>query len=330
MEKVVKNINNLSDFLPIDYSIIDENIIINTILNNSLDTFYFKNIKSEIILCSKSHAAIWGITNPLEAIGKTDFDYFSEEFARKALEHEQIVMATGVPTVGIVEKIIRQDGSVVWLSASKYPLYDSQGNIIGTWGTSRDITILKEAEEELKKVNAKLEEANKQLRILSSKDVLSGLYNQGHFFEITKNTFELYKRRNADNCTKGFSLILFDVDNFKTVNDSYGHLMGDYLIRHIASVLLKNIRFSDKCFRYGGDEFAILLFDSDLEEARKVAEKIRKAIEISNVNHMDNDIKVTVSVGVSSSNESSNMEAMICNADERLYESKNSGKNKVV
>jgi len=308
---------------------IDENIIINTILNNSLDTFYFKNRNSEIILSSKAHASLWGVDNPLDAIGKSDFDYFPEVFARKAFNEELEIMNTGIPLVGIVEKLNKPDGSVVWLNASKYPLYDSQGNIMGTWGTSRDITTFKEAEEELKKVNVKLEDANKQLKILSSKDVLSGLYNQGHFFEVIKNTFDLYKRRNADNCTKGFSLVIVDVDNFKYVNDSYGHLMGDYLIRHIAKVLTKTIRSSDKCFRYGGDEFTLLLFDSNLEEARKISEKIRQAIEISHINYMDNEVQVTVSMGVSSSNETSNMQSMIYKADERLYESKNSGKNKV-
>lgn len=308
---------------------INEFDIINTIMNNSQDTFYFKDKFSRILFSSKAHSLLWGVDDPETVIGKSDFDYFPRDFAQQAHDIEQEIMSTGIPILGTVEKLIRSDGSTMWLSASKYPLYDNEGNIIGTWGTSRDITSLKNVEEELKLVNKKLEEANQKLKELSVKDSLSGLYNQGYFFEELNKTFELYKRREGICHTDGFSLILFDIDDFKNINDKYGHLMGDYTISHIGKTVTKKIRSSDKCFRYGGDEFAIILHDTGLDYAKLVAEKLRTSIAKTPIRFMDNEIQVTVSIGVSSFNEVGQVENMFQRADEQLYKSKEIGKNKV-
>ncbi len=129
-------------------------------MDHSEDTIYFKDIDSKVIVSSKAHALLWGEEDNEKVIGKSDFDYFPYEFASRALSDEKQIMETGTPMIGMCEKLIRKDGSTMWLSASKYPLYDEENNIIGTWGTSRDITSLKLAEEELMKVNEKLEEAN--------------------------------------------------------------------------------------------------------------------------------------------------------------------------
>lgn len=308
---------------------IKESVIINTIMNISFDTLYFKDIDSKIVLSNKSHAALWGLDDPADAIGKTDFDFFPEEFAQKSYRMEQEIMATGTPIIGIVEKLRNPDGSNTWLSASKYPLFDVDGTIIGTWGTSKNVTSLKETEEELKKVNEELEEANRKLTILSSKDSLSDLYNKGYYIDVMKESFELYNKRcEKDNC-KGFSLILFDLDNFKQVNDDYGHLMGDFMIKHISNIIEKSVRISDLCFRYGGDEFAVLVYETNLEDAKAIAEKVRKCVEASKAYFMGNEVQVTCSVGVATYDESSDYLSMIQIADERLYLSKRMGKNKV-
>ena len=315
MEKASKNITN--------------DIILQTIINHSEDTIYFKDRNSKIILSNRAHSLLWGETNPEDVLGKTDFDYFPNKFSFSALEDEKEIMESGIPKLGICERLVKADGSVMWLSASKYPLYDQDNNIIGTWGTSRDITSLKTAEEELIVLNEKLEEANRKLKVLSSKDSLSGLFNQRHFFEEINEKFELNKRRLEKSLVKGFSLILFDIDDFKQVNDIYGHLMGDFTIRHIASIIKGNVRVSDTCFRYGGDEFAIILHDTNLSDSRKVAEKLRQKIENTSVKFMEKEVKVTVSMGISTFNEVEDINEMIKKADERLYRSKDKGKNRV-
>ncbi|MCC5911904.1 MAG: GGDEF domain-containing protein [Clostridiaceae bacterium] len=304
-------------------------LIINTIMNNSQDTIYFKDRKSTFLLSSKAHAALFSIDNPSEVIGKSDFDYFPEYFAKDAYRDEQKIMATGEPIIGRVEKLIKPDGGVMWLSASKYPLYDAEGKIIGTWGTSRDITSLKNTEKELVQLNKQLEEANRQLRILSAVDNLSGLYNHRHFFEELNKTFDLYIRQKEKGNNNIFSVILFDIDNFKIINDTYGHLTGDLAIRHIGEIMKKNTPSTDNCFRYGGDEFAILLLDTDVEDARKIAEKIRMTIERTSISPQYSELKITVSVGVTSSCEAKSVNDLFQKSDEKLYYSKNTGKNMV-
>lgn len=304
-------------------------IVIDTIMNNSQDTFYFKDRNSRIIISSKAHSILWGEEDPKKVIGKSDYDYFPEEFAKQAFETEQEIMRTQTPKVGIVEQLIKENGDVIWLSASKYPLYDGGANVIGTWGTSRDITALKESELELARLNESLKEANRKLKILTSKDSLTGLYNHGHFIEETIKTFDLFTRRKNKNPKQSFSLIILDIDNLKIVNDTYGHLMGDYLLTYIAEIVSKRVRSSDKFFRIGGDEFGLLLLDTNLEDAKKIAEDIRQIISNTDIEFMGNQIRTTISIGVSSFNEADSIEEMIHLADGRLYQSKRQGKNKI-
>ncbi|PKM94349.1 MAG: hypothetical protein CVU84_09755 [Firmicutes bacterium HGW-Firmicutes-1] len=310
-------------------SSLDEGLIINTIMNNSHDTIYFKDIKSIFLLSSKAHAMQFGFENPLDIVGKSDFDFFPDSFARQAYEDEQNIIFSGEPLIGRVEKWEKPDGTTTWLSASKHPLFDYDGKIIGTWGTSRDITPLKRAEEELAKVNQKLVKVNRKLEELSVIDSLSGLYNHRHFYEELKKTFDLYIRQKQKGNTNSFSVAFLDIDNFKSINDTYGHLVGDLAIKHIADIMIKHTRSIDGCFRYGGDEFAIILSDTNLEVAKGIAEKLRKIIESSPVFLEDMTVLITVSIGVACYSESDSMKDLIQKTDDKLYQSKNEGRNKV-
>lgn len=267
--------------------------------------------------------------DPQKVIGKTDFDYFPESFAQMAYNLEQEIIATGKPVTGIVERLTKPDETILWLSSSKYPFYNEEGELVGTWGMSRDITALKMVEQELIDLNKQLEEANRKLKLLSIKDSLSGLYNHRHFFDEIEKSFDLYTRKNETASKKSFSVVLFDIDNFKHINDTYGHLMGDNVIRGIAEIITKNTRSSDNCFRYGGDEFAILLLDTTIEQARVVAEKIRQIIEKTPITIGDITIDMTVSMGVASFNEEEQVSKIVNQADENLYLSKKQGKNRV-
>lgn len=308
---------------------IKDEILLNTIMNHSDDMICFKNRESKIIAASKAYALLRGEKSCKEIIGKTDFDYFPQEVAMKILKDELTIINTGISKKGVIKRVIKADGSPVWLSSSKHPLYDKEKNIIGTWGVFQDISSLKEAEQEFIKLNKKLEDANNELKNLSSKDSLSGLYNQGHFFEELKEKFELNKRRSEKTQVKGFTLMIIDVDDFKDINDIYGHLMGDSTIRHISKLIRENVRISDLCFRYGGDEFAIILADTSLEEAKIVAEKLRKTINKNPVKFMEKKVILTISIGISSFNEAMDENKMIKIADERLYNSKRNGKNRI-
>lgn len=308
---------------------IDKDLIINTIMNNSQDTIYIKDKNSAIIWSSKAHALLWGVKDPAEVVGKTDFDYFPYDFAELAYKEEQRIIKTGVSIVRRVEKLIKPQGEVIWLSSSKYPFYNTEGEITGTWGTSRDITDSKKVQDELNLLNIELKEANRQLSILSTKDSLSDLYNVRYFTHELQLIFDFYTKQEENNNPMDFSLILIDIDNFKMVNDSHGHLMGDVTIKRLSEIMLANVCSSHICFRYGGDEFAILLLDTEIARAREIASSLQEIIEETPIDCKEPQLFITVSMGVSDFSSSIDEKDLIRRADEKLYLSKKHGKNRV-
>jgi diguanylate cyclase (GGDEF)-like protein/PAS domain S-box-containing protein len=330
MENVHPSAPQIQGQLEEDASLsLPEGLVIRTIMNNSEDTIYFKNLASKFILNSRAHAIQFGEQDVRAMVGKDDFYYFPEEFARAAFEDEQKIIATGDPMIGLVEKWNKPDGTSVWFIASKYPLYDADGKIIGTWGNSRDITPLKAAEEQLRLVNAELQEANQKLEHLSIRDSLSGLYNHRHFFDSLNIAKSQESRQRDNNSSGAFSVLLLDVDRFKSINDTYGHPTGDTVIRKIGETLTSCMRMTDSCFRNGGDEFALILMVTELEAARLVAEKLRKQIVSSPIETDKGLLNLTVSIGVACSTEADTVEDLLKVADKRLYQSKGKGRNQV-
>ena len=166
-----------------------------------------------------------------------------------------------------------------------------------------------------------------QLQLLSITDSMTKLFNRRYFENTAEHYFESVKRNKTD-----LSLIMIDVDNFKQVNDNYGHKIGDLVLIELANILLNQSRKSDIVCRFGGEEFIILLPQTNLEGADFMAEKIRKYIEKSILSLDDSkQLKFTVSLGVSQVNISvdKNIEDCIKRSDDALYEAKNSGKNKI-
>lgn len=309
-------------------SLLDSQIL-EIIMNSSQDTIYFKDRESKFIANSKAHAIQFGYQNPNELIGKSDFDFFPEDFAKTTLLDEQKIMETGIPILCKTEMYITPTGKRTWFSSSKYPIFDDKGNIIGIWGSSRDITSLKLAEEELARLNIELELTNHKLQKLSNVDGLSELYNQRRFHEILSNTLKEYQSNKLHNPATTFCVMLIDIDSFKLINDQYGHPAGDCAIKYIADLIRKHTRESDICFRCGGDEFSVILFDTDLESAISVAERIREVIEKSCFNFENQAISITVSLGVDKYQDESTMNELLLKIDKKLYESKHHGKNKV-
>jgi two-component system, sensor histidine kinase and response regulator len=130
-------------------SLVSESELLRILMDNVLDAIYFKDLESRFFCISRSMAVRFGLSDPAEAVGKTDFDYFNEEHARQAYQDEQEVIRTGRPLVGREEVEYWPDGRVTWASTTKLPLRDCSGTIIGTFGISRDITHRKRAEKSL-------------------------------------------------------------------------------------------------------------------------------------------------------------------------------------
>jgi diguanylate cyclase len=158
-------------------------------------------------------------------------------------------------------------------------------------------------------------------------DALTGLSNRRGFDAALNKSLEALDRSGP-----GLSLLMTDIDHFKHINDQYGHLFGDKVIRAVAQILKQNIKGRDTAARYGGEEFVILLPDTSLDGARAVAEKIRASIERSRIRRADNAqqlANITISVGVTRYQPGESPQAFIERADNALYASKHSGRNRV-
>jgi len=178
----------------------------------------------------------------------------------------------------------------------------------------------------LSRMNKKLEELQNKLQEQANRDPMTNLYNRRYFHEVTANILEIAKREK-----KPFSLIMVDIDNFKNINDKYGHAVGDEVIKQLSLLLSKNVRSSDIVSRFGGEEFVILLPNTDLRGAQKIAAKIRESVENLQL-HIDNKtIHFTISLGVSNFLPGDDsIEEILKRADQALYKAKRNGKNRTV
>ena len=285
---------------------IDE-LVLDTIKFHCADTIYFKDRESRFLWNSQQHADQFGVKSPQEMVGKTDYDYFPEEFADKALEVERQIIETGEPMLNVEEEW-EKDDETRYLLASKYPFRNKEGEIIGTWGITRDITELRHLEKELERSYMKVQR-------LARVDDVTGLYNRRYFYENLERVCSIYDRREDE---ISFSLIAIDVDNMKFINDQYGQQKGDDVLRHVASSMLNAIRKSDICFRTGGDEFAVLLPDCDKQAAVGVAKSITKNVSDQAVPLGESKFeKITISIGVATYVQGTDISEIISAADRK-------------
>ncbi len=168
-----------------------------------------------------------------------------------------------------------------------------------------------------------LETANDELAQLSRTDRLTQLNNRGYWEECLEAEFDRYKRTKQP-----ITLIIFDIDHFKNVNDTYGHQAGDEVIRQTSKTLRRTIRKTDIAGRYGGEEFTVLLVDTKTDNAMILAERLRKRIEALTVQHEDLKIEFKISIGVSELNkDTKDYKQWLEEADQALYYSKENGRN---
>ncbi|MBA4502346.1 diguanylate cyclase [Marinobacterium sp. 3-1745] len=169
-----------------------------------------------------------------------------------------------------------------------------------------------------------LRTANEKLARLSRIDRLSGLSNRGHWESCLRREYERFCRTQTPS-----SLVMLDVDHFKKVNDTYGHQAGDKVIRTLADLLRQHARSTDVTGRYGGEEFGVLLVNTDEDNAAIFAERVRNAVQMLQLEHSPHRIAFTVSLGIAEVNNAhQSHEEWIQSADRALYTSKNSGRNR--
>ena len=175
-------------------------------------------------------------------------------------------------------------------------------------------------EQEAEKVQEFIEEERKQAR----KDALTGLPNRTAYNEIMTHQIEQFNRYKEP-----LSLVICDLDHFKKVNDSYGHLAGDKVLSLVAKILAKTTRNADLVMRYGGEEFAIVLPSTQAEKAAQTMDKIRRLICKSPFNYRGEPISISMSFGVCEAREGDSIESLFSRADVALYKAKGNGRNTV-
>jgi diguanylate cyclase (GGDEF)-like protein/PAS domain S-box-containing protein len=258
----------------------DDELLLNALMDNVVDSIYFKDLKCRMIRVSRKMAIDLGYSDPEELIGKTDDDMFGEEFGQKTMIDDLWVMETGKPIIGLVESRLLPDNTLNWTSTSKMPLWDRAGNIIGLVGITREINDLKKAELDL--------------QYLATHDMLTKLPNRYLLFDRLEQYISRASREKVI-----FAVLYVDLDGFKEVNDIHGHDTGDALLRLASERMASSVRKSDTVARMGGDEFVIILEHiQTIENALEVGRKIQKRLELPH-KMLTAPISVTASIGIS-------------------------------
>jgi diguanylate cyclase (GGDEF)-like protein/PAS domain S-box-containing protein len=218
------------------------------------------------------------------------------------------------------EKHLRgPDGSREWFDIFTHPIKDEEGTVTHVLEYSRGITERKRAEEERK-------ELIKELQHLSRIDVLTGLKNRRALMDALEHEVERCRRYGAD-----LSLILCDIDNFKEINDTYGHAAGDSALALVSNVFREVVRKTDVAGRYGGDEFMLVMPETGLEGAKEFAERILVAVGRLKFRPVKGKtLRMSMSLGLSVfDSDSDNVDTLISRADDAMYTSKRKGRNRV-
>lgn len=279
---------------------------------------WYWNIKTNSVIFNPLKVTALGYSID-EIPEKVTYQYFTDKLHPDDYEQTMNAMSDhlkGKKVVYEIEYRIKgKDGGYKWYyDRGKITQYDEFNKPLLVAGIVFDITEKKNIQEELLL-------KNKQLFEQSYTDTLTKIKNRRYLIESLAMEINSFISEN-----KPLSICIIDIDNFKSINDNYGHIIGDEVLRNIAEIMQKNVRKSDTAGRFGGEEFMIIFPDTDIEKARLISERIRMAVE----RHMfTKNIKLTISGGICEC-KGENIEDLIHCADMNLYTAKKTGKNKII
>ncbi|MBI5951153.1 MAG: diguanylate cyclase [Chloroflexi bacterium] len=231
--------------------------------------------------------------------------------------------------------LIARDGHEISIEDSAAPILDAAGNLLGVVLVFHDVTEKRQAEETLRHTKDLLEIANRELQqslereqLLARTDGLTGLYNVRYFLELATHELSAALRYRHP-----LTILMFDVDGFKQINDLVGHTVGDNVLVWIARTTSAHMRAADVLARYGGDEFIILLPETNAKQALQIAERIRESTAALRMETEKGILTVTLSIGIAEavgSARDENIETVIQYADKALYMAKAEGRNRTI
>ncbi|GHE76726.1 diguanylate cyclase [Thalassotalea profundi] len=287
----------------------EQNKLLDAVLNNVDAYIYMKDEQRHFRYVNDKTAKMFG--KPVEKIiGKLDADVIGHELADHFWKSDKQVFETNEKQV--FEEIAHDDdGKIQHYLSTKMP-YQLDENSQVLIGFSTDVTELYQLKEEFKK------QANT--------DALTGLYNRRYFFNHAEKEFSRAKRHGLN-----MGVISIDIDFFKNINDKYGHPVGDKVLIEISKNILLSIRQEDILARVGGEEFAVILPESTLEEAKKVAQRISITENTFLMNAQNKEyVDIKLSIGlVSKRIEDESFDELFIRADNALYQAKKQGRNRV-
>jgi diguanylate cyclase (GGDEF)-like protein len=213
---------------------------------------------------------------------------------------------------------MRKDGTTVWTEVKFSFIRDENQRPVGILGVTRDITERKQAEDELR-------ESEHRYQDLSIIDDLTQLHNSRHFYAQLEKEIERSNRYEQP-----LTLLMLDIDNFKTFNDTYGHVEGDYALSRLGQVVKRCLRETDSAYRYGGEEFMIMLPMTTSEEgivtAKRIQTKLRKET-FSPV--LGQEVYMTVSIGLAQYKPKEEMKEFVQRVDQLMYQAKKNGRDRI-
>jgi diguanylate cyclase (GGDEF)-like protein/PAS domain S-box-containing protein len=229
----------------------------------------------------------------------------------------------------------RKDGSLYFEEETITPVLDQQGNVMNFIAIKLDITERKQKEEELRHTKEKLEAANLELQLafeheqhLAHTDGLTGVNNRRYLFELAGHEFDVAMRYQQP-----LSVIMFDLDHFKQINDTFGHSIGDQMLKDVIRTAHTQLRDVDLIGRYGGEEFVVILPVTSAQQAFLLAERIRSNVATLRVETKKSPAAVTLSIGIAEiihAPQDVSVENVIHRADEAMYAAKKAGRNRTV
>ena len=286
-----------------DFLNLDTAFILNALMENIVDSIYFKDKDSRLLWVSRKMAI--SLNKDMEdIIGKTDCELFGDDFGKKTRLDDLKVIETGQPIIGLIESRDLENGETNWTSTSKLPLLGKNNQVVGLLGITREINDLKRVEDEL--------------QYYATHDILTGIPNRYLLLDRLEQTIDRAKRNDSS-----FALLYIDLDEFKPINDKFGHDVGDQVLKQTAKRLKEAVRKSDTVARMGGDEFVIILDNTKWPEnamqfAQKICNDMEREFTVGNVK-----IRVTASVGISFyPKDGQTVKSMIKVADRAMYRAK--------
>ncbi len=283
---------------------IESSPLLSSIINLIDDLIFYKDKHFKYIGCNAAFLNFIG-KDTEDLIGKDDFELFDYNLASQFRKHDKLMLAEGSVRSN-EEWVTYPNNKKVYLLTKKIPfVYD--GTNTGILGISRDIT--------------SLEQANQKLQQQTLLDELTRVKNRKAYNLKIKSLLAVYERYQTS-----FSIISIDIDDFKDINDNFGHDVGDTVLQNFAALLENNIRETDHLFRIGGEEFVILSESKTKVDAIKLAEKLRLIVAST---PLLSQINVTISLGICEVTEDDSPNSIAKRVDNLLYEAKTHGKNKV-